>query len=604
MPKRGLVKIGLIVSTIISLGVLIGYFSQYGVSAHNFNRYSIKRIPPHKAEVKSGQTLDLLTNQSWSLAGVKTNSDDSLYVSYEGMSIVHQDGSAGKDNPAVNLFGTHLSVSGDFSLTATMDFSNYNGEGAITLYGSPPIIYDEQRYDSRTLRVALHQGSLSVGLINGDQSQSLAVQKTYAFNQGKLTTINIMRQNNHLIFGIVTGKDTNGKNIIQSLGTITYTNLLDSGQLWFGLDSGSTGGGWTLKSATLEPINAGHAQIIDFSILSVTPKDPQGLNALAAKKRPGFKIGTAVALGPLVGDAAYTKLILGGNFGLVTTENALKFQFVHPQLTHYAFEEADALVAIAQKNDITVHGHALDFSEANPTWVQDIAKKNPEQLQGVLEDHIKTVVGHFGNKVNDWDVVNEPLADYGTASGQYGLRRSIWYQAMGPDHIAIALRAAHAANPQARLWINDYGLESDDSRFATMLSLVQRLKAEGVPLYGIGFEAHIDNGDTINNDTTINKEQLRQHIRSLAALGIKARISELDVTNETEQAVFADVLGVCISEPNCTDMTMWGATDKYSSSGGINDQGQLETGTGLPWDTQIHPLPSVQSMKKALLQFY
>src|SRR5207249_1822937 len=152
-----------------------------------------------------------------------------------------------------------------------------------------------------------------------------------------------------------------------------------------------------------------------------------------------------------------------------------------------------------------------------------------------------------------------------------------------PSYLAVALRAAHEADPHAGLWINDFGMEFDEDRFGQMLYLAKWLQAQGVPLTGIGFQSHIDDGDTINNDTHVDTAILRARIAAVAALGLKVRFSELDISNESEYPVFADVINTCRAEPACVGVTLWGITDKYSSSGALDSKGSFVPGTGLPW---------------------
>jgi len=68
--------------------------------------------------------------------------------------------------------------------------------------------------------------------------------------------------------------------------------------------------------------------------------------------------------------------------------------------------------------------------------------------------------------------VNEAILP---ADGQpYGLRKSFWYDAVGPDYIELAYRTAREADPQAKLSYNDYGVEYDsdeDSDAARAFSL-------------------------------------------------------------------------------------------------------------------------------------
>ena len=48
---------------------------------------------------------------------------------------------------------------------------------------------------------------------------------------------------------------------------------------------------------------------------------------------------------------------------MVTPENSMKFQFIHPALNHYAFTEADAIVTFADANHMKVHGHTLVWAK-------------------------------------------------------------------------------------------------------------------------------------------------------------------------------------------------------------------------------------------------
>ena len=61
---------------------------------------------------------------------------------------------------------------------------------------------------------------------------------------------------------------------------------------------------------------------------------------------------------------------------------------------------------------------------------------------------------------------------------------------MGSGYIADALRTAHAADPNAKLYLNDYNIEGENAKSNAMYSLAQSLLAQGVPLNGIGFESH------------------------------------------------------------------------------------------------------------------
>jgi endo-1,4-beta-xylanase len=330
-------------------------------------------------------------------------------------------------------------------------------------------------------------------------------------------------------------------------------------------------------------------------------KTPQGLQTLATSKRPGFLVGAAMALGPAVADSQYAALAFGGNFGQLTTENALKWQFSEPQPGVFDFSEADALVALAAKNRLAVHGHTLVFGEANPKWVQDLpvsTAADKQHVKQVMIDHITQTVSHFKGKISSWDVVNEPLADLDAPAAADGLRQHIWYKAMGASYIATAFTAAHQADPNAKLYLNDFGLEENGDRWNTLLALVTQLKSQGVPINGVGFEAHIyAAGDEI--DPAV----LRSHIQALAGLGLTVRISEMDVYSDNGTAAqatqYANVFNACFSEPNCVSWSTWGITDRYDMF--QDDNNRLQYGQDLLWDAQLHPTPAYNKIQQSLL---
>jgi endo-1,4-beta-xylanase len=208
-------------------------------------------------------------------------------------------------------------------------------------------------------------------------------------------------------------------------------------------------------------------------------------------------------------------------------------------------------------------------------------------------EHIKMVAGHYKGKVTSWDVVNEPFDD----ESWDGLRPNIWYTAIGEGYIAKAFIAAHEADPNALLFINDYGLEDDSERWDAMLALVSKLKKQGVPLDGVGFQAHV-----YERSDKIDPVVLQRHIRQLAAAGLKARISEMDVYSEDGAAVqssqYSQVLKVCLAEPNCIAFTSWGVSDKYDWF--KDDDGSLQQGEDFLWNRAMQPTPAVAAMQQIL----
>jgi endo-1,4-beta-xylanase len=297
-----------------------------------------------------------------------------------------------------------------------------------------------------------------------------------------------------------------------------------------------------------------------------------------------------MAIGPAVSDPSYAQVAFGGQFGALTPENAMKWQFTEPVRGLYTFQEGDALVALAQRNNMKVQGHTLVYGEANPAWLRQLPA---DQVERAMVDHIRIVVGHYKGKIATWDVVNEPFDD----DEWDALRPTLFYKAMGESYISKAFNAAHDADPDALLFMNEYGLEEDGDRWDNFLALVTKLKQQGVPIDGVGFQAHV-----YAASDTINPDVLRKHIQQLASIGVKARVSEMDVYSDDGTAVqvqqYRDILNACLAEPNCVSWTTWGVTDKYDYF--RDDDGSIQTGEDFLWNNKLQPNEPVKALQDLL----
>ena len=127
----------------------------------------------------------------------------------------------------------------------------------------------------------------------------------------------------------------------------------------------------------------------------------------------------------------------------VTPENAMKWGLVEPIRGEFDWKGADALVAFARANGQKIRGHTLVWHSQLPLWLINGAFR-PDEIKNLMVAHIMEEASRYKGAIYAWDVVNEPFTD----DGQW--RKSIWYDAMGPDYIAIALRAARAADPDGQ----------------------------------------------------------------------------------------------------------------------------------------------------------
>jgi GH35 family endo-1,4-beta-xylanase len=148
-------------------------------------------------------------------------------------------------------------------------------------------------------------------------------------------------------------------------------------------------------------------------------------------------------------------------------------------------------------------------------------------LEEALHSYISDVAAHFAGKIDAWDVVNEPMNDNGNLrTGEENLNATdvfYWQYYLGRDYAVKAFQWARQADPDAKLFINDYGLESaSGSKLNGLLQYVEYVESQGAAIDGIGTQLHLN----INwSDTTA----IASMFQKLAATGKLIKVSELDV---------------------------------------------------------------------------
>jgi endo-1,4-beta-xylanase len=243
--------------------------------------------------------------------------------------------------------------------------------------------------------------------------------------------------------------------------------------------------------------------------------DPPALKALVP---PGLRIGVALNEAQSDGeDEAALQLALR-QFDSLSPENLLKWGPVHPEPGRYVFEPADRYVALGRQQGMFVVGHVLVWHQQTPAWVFAGVDGQPLDRATALarmKSHIEAVVGRYRGKIGGWDVVNEALEEDGS------LRPTPWLKAIGEDYVARAFELAHAADPDAELYYNDYNLWKPAKREGA-LRLVARLRAEGLRVDGIGEQGHwgIDDPPLAAIDETL---------AAIKAAGVRPLLTELDM---------------------------------------------------------------------------
>ncbi|KAF2198010.1 putative endo-1,4-beta-xylanase [Delitschia confertaspora ATCC 74209] len=311
-----------------------------------------------------------------------------------------------------------------------------------------------------------------------------------------------------------------------------------------------------------------------------------GLNTRAVAAGKAY-FGSATDNGELTDTAYAAGLNNTADFGQITPGNSMKWDSIEPSRGVFSYAKGDVIANLAKANGQKLRCHTLVWHSQLPSWVSNGNFDNATLIE-IMTNHITNEVSHFKGQCYHWDVVNEALNEDGT------FRESVFYKTVGPAYIPLAFAAAAAADPAAKLYYNDYNIESAGLKSTGAQNIVKLVQQYGAHIDGVGMQAHFIVG------STPSQAAQEANMKAFVDLGMEVAITELDIRATTpisdadvaKQVVdYGNTVRACKAVERCVGVTIWDWTDKYSWIPSVFS-GQ---GSALPWDGDLKKKDAVYS---------
>lgn len=337
---------------------------------------------------------------------------------------------------------------------------------------------------------------------------------------------------------------------------------------------------------------------------------PDSLARLASAK--GIRFGSTIGHDNFA-DPAYQRLN-AAQCGLIVPETEMKWIALRPNAHRFDFRAADAIVAWARQERLSIRGHTLlwHFERWMPEWTRthDYGAKPGTEAARLLEEHVDTVTRRYAGNVDSFDVVNEGIdPDTGL------LRETVFSKAVGAENlIDMAFRSARRAAPRAELVYNDFmSWRSDDARHRdAVLRLLERLKKRGTPVTALGIQSHL--GSKYSEAPTglgaLDETAWRRFLDTVTGMGLDLLVTELDVHDnplpsaigQRDREVAAHTrayLDLMLSYPQCRTVMCWGLSDRYSWLQPLRPRPDGLPKRPLPYDDAFAPKPMREAIAGA-----
>ncbi|KAG0160855.1 hypothetical protein PDIDSM_8386 [Penicillium digitatum] len=332
---------------------------------------------------------------------------------------------------------------------------------------------------------------------------------------------------------------------------------------------------------------------IALAVASFLPQLTQGVGLNTAAVAKGKLYFGSATDNPELTDAAYlAQLSNTDDFGQITPGNAQKWMQTEPSQNTFSYTKGDVIANLAATNGQKLRCHNLVWHSQLPNWVSSGSWTNATLL-AAMKNHITNVVTHYKGECYSWDVVNEALNEDGT------YRNNVFYQHIGEAYLPIAFATAAAADPDVKLYYNDYNIESAGSKSNGAQRIVKLVQQYGAKIDGVGLQGHFIVGSTPGQSAQTT------NLAAFIALGVEVAYTELDIRMTLpstaalltrQSADYQSTVAACVANAKCVGVTLWDYTDKYSWVPNTFP-GQ---GDACPWDANLGKKPAYAGILAAL----
>lgn len=315
------------------------------------------------------------------------------------------------------------------------------------------------------------------------------------------------------------------------------------------------------------------------SVLSIRVVDQSGHPAKGAmvevaQTKHAFWFGSAVEARLLAapGDEKYREAVLK-SFNLVTFENDLKWP-------DWLANRATPLAAAqwCDEHGIALRGHNLVW----PSWRRlppgiKTLEANPTALRQAVLDHVREECAAVGSYATIWDVINEPYDNHSLMD------------ILGDGIMSEIFTTAREAAPDAKLFINDYGIITDGGldhgHQANYEKNIRYLLDVKAPLDGIGIQGHFGRELT-------PPARILEILDRYAPFGLPLQMTEFTLQVEDrniDAGYLRDVMTVFFSYPSASAFILWGFHDgtDFNHYATLYDSNWRLTPCGAVWNDLV-----------------